>query len=300
MVSAPPLVTNIAFILATLIGLIIIVMTLIRPPKPDDSTANVGWGKRLSISLKGRGVIQLLVGAVLLVFPALVSSTMKPAVAPETKAKTVPHISDPRYDSFVFIRDFSILDLRNAQSQPLLSDLPLIGKKSNPVTLLNEMSIRKIAPSDVIAFTYSTTGTLDVRCLTQTCTVERADEPDQHGMGVMNETYELDADVRNISVGQEFTMLVEVTYWNAFNTPEKQWYATYGNAQSEPETAAMVLLFPDQRPFSEYQLLSYAHGGTAEPFNGTSTIIPGSGNRSLFWSIADAQGDRTFEVHWKW
>ena len=142
-------------------------------------------------------------------------------------------------------------------------------------------------------------GKLAARCLTQRCTIRRAVSADQHAQGKLTETWELTADVREFAVGQEFPMLVEVTYWNAFDTTEKQWYSTYSNSQKEPENVSVLLLFPENKPFRDSTRLAYPHGSkSGQPFQGNERVITGDANQSLYWEVFSAQQNEAYEVRW--
>lgn len=292
---------NTAFFLGFGAGLGVLASTLLRPPVNDSDSGKLKFGK-WEFQFNGRAIFQLLVGCILIMFPVLLSATVKSHVTvPEPQhVETVDRIPDPNYSAFIFLRDESILDLRGLAKSSLLARMPWLSQKSNPVNLLNAMRIRKTAQEDLISFTYATSGKLDIRCLTHRCTLRRAIEADQHGTGELKETWEVTANVANVPVGDEFELIVEATYWNAFDTPEKQWYATYPNRQSQPETVSTLVLFPERKPFAEYETLAYPHGSnSSQLFIGASRIVPAPDKLSLYWEIPNAEGNDTYELHWK-
>lgn len=300
MINIPPLVTNSALICACIVGIFTIIWTLLKPPAPNQEGANVKL-KGIKLRLTGRAVSQMFLGAALLVSPVLASNTVKAAVASTPTHVDVDRIPDPNYEAFVFLRDTSVLDLRGSRAQPLLSHIPWVGRKTNPATLVNSMLIRKRAATDNISFKYSTSGALDVRCLTHACVIKHANTSTQYPGTDINEAWELTADVKDVVIGEEFQMIVEVTFWNAFDTPQKQWYATYSNNQTELENVSTLLLFPEESPFKDYKLLTYVEADkTLHPFQGQARIVPGPGNQSLYWEIPKAQPNETFRVDWSY
>lgn len=292
---------NTGFLLGFFVGIVVLGVTLFKPPVNDSGSGKIKIGK-WEFQFTGRAIFQLLVGFTLIMLPVLLSATAKahPVVPATTPYQQVDSIPDPSHTGFVFIRDTSILDLRGLAKSSILVRMPWLSQKSNPVNLLNTMTIKKTADTNFISFTYGTSGKLDLRCLTYKCTFRRAIQPDQHQQGVLNETWEITADVSKVPKGSEFQLIVEATYWNAFDAPEKQWYATYPNAQSESETLATLVLFPENKPFSAYDTLAYHHGSTTgEPFVGDSHIAAAPDRLSLYWEIPNSQGNETYELHWK-
>lgn len=291
---------NVGICLGFASGIYILVWTLLRPPKDDSGTGRfkvLGW----EFELAGRAIFQIFIAGLLISFPLLMSAVAHPtSIAPAARSfQQVDTIPDPSYAAFRFVRDDSILDLRASPTTSILNQAAFFGKKSHPANLINSMLIHKVGRSDVISFTYSTSGSLDIRCLTHRCSLRRAIQKDQHAGGVMNETWEVSADVSNVSVGNDFEIVVEATYWNAFDTAEKQWYGTYPNLQGEAETVSSIVLFPTDKPFRDFSLWSYPHGSDAgQLFQGDSKIIPSNDKLSIYWEIPNAQGNRTFEIHW--
>jgi hypothetical protein len=297
----PAWAVNAGFLLGFIAGIVVLGVTLFKPPVNDSGTGTIKVGK-WEFQFSGRAVFQLFIGLLLITLPILLSATAKahPAVPTTRQYQQVDSIPEPSYSAFIFLRDTSILDLRGLAKSSLIVRMPWLSQKSNPVNLINTMTIRKTAKADFISFTYGTSGKLDVRCLTHKCTFRRAIQADKHDAGVLNETWEVTADVSKIPIGNEFELVVEATYWNAFDAPEKQWYATYPNSQHEAETVATLVLFPENKPYASYSTLAYPHGSTSgQPFIGNSRIAAAPDRLSLYWEIPESQGNDTYELHWQ-
>lgn len=297
----PTWAVNMGFILGFVAGLAVLGFTLGKPPINDSGSGKFKLGK-WEFQFNGRSIFQLFVGSLLITFPVLLSTTAKArtTVPAPHQYQQVDSIPEPTYSAFTFIRDTSILDLRGLAKSTLLARMPWMSNKTNPVNLTNAMTIRKTANADFISFTYATSGKLDVRCLTHVCTLRRALQTDEHESGTLKETWEVTANVSRVPIGGEFELIVEATYWNAFDSPEKQWYATYPNKQQDPETVSTLVLFPENKPFTEYTLLAYPHGSTTgQLFSGDSRIVPAPDKLGLYWEIPNAQGNDTYELHWK-
>lgn len=297
---APAWAINTAFVLGFLLGITTLLWTLILPPTNDSGSGRISLGK-WEFQFNGRAVFQLGIGVLLILFPVLLSAAVRPSstAPPPRSFQQVDTIPEPSYTAFTFLRDTSVLDLREHNKGSLWRLFPFVKRKSHPANLTNAMLIRKSGNADVISFTYGTSGTIDIRCLTHSCTLKRAIQPDKHAAGILDETWEVTADVKDIPVGAEFQIITEVTYWNAFDAPDKQWFATYPNAQVDAETAAVLIQFPEDRPFREYSLWGYTHrSDQAQRFAGKSAIVPGRDDLSLYWEVPNAQGTKTLEVRW--
>jgi hypothetical protein len=294
--NLPDWLTNGAFLLGWLLGIFLIVWTVIKGGGSEGEAKIKLFG--LDLHVTGRAVVQVVLGAVLIVLPLIIANVVRAQVVPpQPSVTTVDRISDPDHSAFVFLHDVSVLDLRGSTAHPLLKHIN--KTKTNPATLINTMLIRKTKAADTISFTYATSGTLSARCLTHTCELRRAVQSDQHASGDLTETWELTAKITDVAPGQEFTLITEVTYWNAFDSAAKQWFATYANSQSEPEDLSMVLLFPENKPFTRYDLYQYAHGSTQrQTATGNTRVIPGAGHLALYWEIFQAQSNDTYEAHW--
>src|SRR5262249_22907360 len=134
----PTWLTNGAFLLAWLLGIFLIVWTVIKGGGSDGHAKVKIFGADLDLS--GRAIIQLVLGASLIILPLLVANVVKAQVVPPHPVQTVDHIPDPNHQGFTFLHDISVLDLRGSQAQPLLKHLNFVTRaKTNPATLVNTM-----------------------------------------------------------------------------------------------------------------------------------------------------------------
>jgi hypothetical protein len=243
-------------------------------------------------------------GALMVASPILAAVLERDVVNPfdpPKPARIVPTIPEPNYQAFVFEEDMSYLDLRTSFAQTWYSRLPgwklLAGPRPRirPATLTNEMRVRKVAAADKLYLTYTTSGNLDLRCLTHACDTEVATQDGQL-------VGELIADVRNVPVGSDFTIITEVTYWNAFSGRRGDNYTTYTHNQgSTTEKIGAVVIFPDKKPFAAISVTSTTPGEkTARPFSGVATANPGPGNRTYYWRTESAGGIWLYTFNWAW
>lgn len=277
-------------------------------------------GRLLELKLFGhslkatRPVMQAVIGCILIASPIIGNAAASPPVMPvKTAAQVseVSHIPDADYKNVVFVRDLAHLDLRAVEYRPWyfvvpgaqrLGDLILKGKiRTNPATLTNYLWLKKRAQLDKISFKYSTRGTMDARCINLPYTLQRALVPDQHGGRTLSESWNVVVDISQVPIDNEFLIINEVTYWNAFNGPDGDSYGTYAGDQSEPEDLSLMILFPPTRPFTGYTLYGYQEDAPQPAtYRGTSTVVPSDGHSAFYWAIRQPRPKHIYEVAWQW
>lgn len=293
-----------SFGLSILVGLSLIIISQVRNSSDNGPLMELELlGNRLSAT---KMMMQAAFGIILLVTPVIfvyaLESRNAPGAQVTPQAKEVANVADipdPSYEGFVFKRDVSIIDLRASR------DVPDHQKKElySPVTLMNHMTLRKTRPEKSISFTYATSGVLvNPRCLTHPYVLKKTMKPDVHGDHTLKEVWELEINLEEVPIDQEFFLAVEATYWNAFEAPKQRNFSTYANDQSEPEELSITLLFPEKRPFKSYNLLAYPHdaedSNKAQPFQGTPRITKAKDNLSIYWMIPKAQTGYAYEIRW--
>jgi hypothetical protein len=291
------------FFILILLGIFVVVCAFIGYAKRD-SQSNIEIPV-LKIKVSGPAwLVSVVFGAVMVATPILLGSfQLPPNVTAPPSVQRVQRIAEPNYKSFVFVRDASILDLRAIDAAPWYTSLPgyaLFQKKphTNPGVLKNYMIIKKIDTASKIHITYSTSGSLDVRCPTHVAAFNVADKEMD---GKVTQTVEVVADVSSIPVGQEFEMLIEATYWNAFAGSEGDNYTTYAHNQTLAEDISIIVLFPPNKPFKSVSMLEFApdstHGTTIQ---GPAKNIPGSQNQTYYWEMSNDRPNYYYQIAWKW
>ena len=160
------------------------------------------------------------------------------------------------------------------------------------------MIVRKVDTADFIHLNYATSGKLDIRCPTHKASFRRSDRI--NGAKEI-ETWEVTADVSAFPVGQEFEIMVEATYWNAFAGSDGDDYTTYGHDQHDEENISVIILFPEEKPFKTVTMTDYA----SEASNGTQVTGStlnwwGPGNQTFYWSTVARQPDHFYKAAWSW
>jgi len=201
-------------------------------------------------------------------------------VPPPTQSEvTETHqLSPPDYGPFAFNKDIRVVDLRTRL--PVPEDK--IAERYSPVTWIRYTLVKKTRPANQLSFQFATTGVgLDPRCLTHNYSLKKAVEPDVHGERRLGENWEIQVDVSDVPLKEEFLVINEITYWNAFRGEDHDWAAI--KAEQDTAEIALLLLFPQKKPYTSYELYAYPHGSEKQKiFAGESTVFPSKNHMTLF------------------
>lgn len=290
-----------------ILGAFIVLYSLLRlTRKTAPSQILLPW---IKLELKGPAwLVAALIGVLMVATPVigaiLQRSDNVTRPLPPASVERVRSILDPSYESFRFLYDVSLLDLRASTSSPWYTSLPgwtLIDPKPRirPAILKNYMVVRKVAPTNEIHITYSTSGRLDVRCLTHQARFRKAVSTEENDN--TTETWEVIADVSSVPVGESFEIVVEATYWNAFSGPEGDDFSTYSHNQTDPEVLSAVLIFPEDKPFKDVAVTEYSsEADTGTPFQGSAKTLAGPENRTFYWSTTSTRAEFYYKLAWRW
>jgi hypothetical protein len=299
----PATVLVISLLTVMALGIYVVYIGVTNPPFGGPSEISA-FGSKLV--LKGPAwLIMIAVGALMSATPVIAAVVQQKAQTPfelSAPAQRVAQINEPEYHDFRFLRDVSYLDLRNSLAQPWYASLPgwsrLVGRhvRVRPATLFNYMLVRKVGSSSEIHVTYSTSGLLDVRCLTHGCAVKTTFDGDQN-------VVELTANVGNVPTNADFVLATEATFWNAFSRDEGEDYTTYTHNQDDTaEDISVVVIFPDQKPFHELKVLELGpRDEKLHQFSGEAQELRGPGAKTYSWATRHVgAGTWDYTVKWTW
>ncbi len=118
---------------------------------------------------------------------------------------------------------------------------------------------------------------------------------------VATKSYSLEVDVRAVPLDREFMIVIEGTYWNSFQNLFKETAGTYIDPDGEHlEELALIVLFPESKPFKEYQRLTGDEDTENMPYRGEDSFYADTGRRFIYWSIKERQVGRHYVVEWTW
>lgn len=154
----------------------------------------------------------------------------------------------PTYDEFRFTKDIRVLDLRS------WTEAKEGEQHVSAVRLHRKLGFAKHRDTEFLRFRIETTGNdLHIKCpqsdRTNHCQLyaeERTTDEDTRTHHVRD----LVLDVSNIAPSQDVELEYEVTYFEGFQTRDQWWYEV---APETPTTTALLILFPEDRPFDVVQ-----------------------------------------------
>jgi hypothetical protein len=215
-------------------------------------------------------------------------------VTPVEAATIVPTLVDPTYDGVEILKDVRIIDLRGRVPVPPEKKT---SDKISSATWVRYTLMKKLKDKDFVEFESATTGAgIDARSLTHKYELITTGQPHFHG-SVRVKPLMLKIDISSEPVGQEFLIINEMTYWNAFTGDEADWAAMY---RVQNEEIAMVVLFPHDKPVKSYEFLEYKQGVQPEPFRGRHRSYASENGLVLFWGPEDLKRNFVYQVQWRW
>ena len=155
--------------------------------------------------------------------------------------------------------------------------------------------------SDSVQFEFGTTGPhLSPRALTHNASlVKDTSGTHVHGSDTLRTTWRVQVDISQEEVGVPFLIVTEATYWNGFSGEDAEWAAI--TAQSGTEEVAIIILFPELKPYETFELRACPHGSsTCGQWFGESVVVPSQNGKAFVWKIRDPEPEYTYQVHWTW
>jgi hypothetical protein len=296
MIGVSPIILNVCFIALMAVGIYIIITVVLHPPKGGTSEFSLLGSQ---VKVKGPAwLVMLVVGALMAGSPVIAAASKQAELTPFEPAQTaarVQSVPEPNYTSFTFASDLLVLDLRTSSEQPWYARIfrgTDTHRRIRPATVTNTMKVRKVAPADYIYIKYATSGALDMRCLTHPYTVQLSDKSDEG---------QIIADVRSLAVGEETTIINEITYWNAFRGEDGEDFTTYTHNQKNiPEQIALAIIFPEDHPFSSIQMFEQPPGAKQMRLVTSGSPSPSPGNKTFYWATTTFEGEWYFTAKWRW
>ena len=252
------------------------------------------------------GAVAVVVAALIPLFSRTPPTTVTPpqnltvvipanVVPPPKNVSVVPTLKEAEGDAFRLLRDISIFDLRAWKAVPA----PLLKtQRVSPVSYINYLHIKKIRQADTFIAHYSTSGVaIDLRCITHNARIFQKEMRSHAG----NRSYSLEVDVKAVPLNHEFMIVIEGTYWNSFQNIAKESAGTYIDPDGATlEELALIVLFPESKPFKDYQRMTGEDGADDVPYRGEDSFYADIGRRFIYWSIKERQVGRHYTVEWTW
>jgi eukaryotic-like serine/threonine-protein kinase len=197
---------------------------------------------------------------------------------------------------FQILEDYREVDLRDWRRVPPGAPTHTTGYTSN-----RQLKLVKLRDAGMLWVEARTSGAdLIPRCITpnpQTAQVVALTRPVDVGRQQMLSRF-LGLDVQDLGLNEEFDVQYVVTYWNALQHPDEQWFGVVGYEKSYK--VSMLILFPEDRPYLDVRLEVAKRGETPRPFAGRKILIEAPDRHWLYWEIAEPVPDHVYQIHWSW
>ena len=180
------------------------------------------------------------------------------------------------------------------------------GKQGEPPSraVLTEIyKLRKLRESSAINFGYATTGRIvEGRSVshprarwTEITKDSLGPGEDQH----LVKKYEIQLDLDELAQNEVVKVQNVVTYANAFDGKEKEWFHTHIDIPTRSVT--IIILFPEWKPcqkvIGKYKVGENRFTEVTKPEDRPSRLEDG---RVVYWSITSAQLGTEYQVEWEW
>ncbi len=256
----------------------------------------------------GRPIAIFVLGILLLVLPLKYTVDVmthpsgthvyKRIVPVPNNVERVAEASEPSYEGFRIKKDIRVIDLRSRISVPENKKDELYS----PITWTRYTLLQKLSKDkDYVNFEFATTGPkVTPRCLTHDYIPIEVTGSHRHGDVEMTNTWQLRVDVKNIDVGKDILIVNEATYWNGFAGEKEDWASMA--VSEETDSIAMVVLFPDDKPFISHRRYSQPHDSKEIPktFRGRDVLIPSENSKVLVWKIEQPREGYAYQLDWTW
>lgn len=225
---------------------------------------------------------------------AAASTATVPAPSPSS-VRDVSNLKPAESHGIRVLRDTRLVDLRLSNFVPENTT-----EKRSAVTLTRTLIIEILEPETATLEVEFATQGVDIhpRCLTHEFQLLRSTRSMIHGQNELRVKYVLRIESDQFHQTQE-QVILEATYWNNSKPNRDEWYAAI---EKPTDMLTFVVLFPPNRPFKAYELLTGVVGSGAAylPFRGMSRQIPGASNSYLLWEVPNPNAGHAYQVRWEW
>lgn len=248
------------------------------------------------------------IGVFLVLFPIMALVYLQPRDAsPQPRASIVPvplsfietsDAAEPTLDGFRVLRDVRVIDLRARVPVPASQRLTT---KLSPTNWTRYTLLRKLSDARKhVVFEFATTGfDISLRSLTHDAIPEKVTVPHLHGNVMLKHTWRLPIDVQRVRINQDFLVINEATYWNAFAGDDKEWAAM--PVTDNTDYVAMLVIFPEDKPFKSFDLYEKPRfSKELKRFPSPWTTFNGANHQTLLWQIDKPTKGYEYQVNWTW
>ena len=191
-----------------------------------------------------------------------------------------------------------VLDMRNQ------TPISAADAHENRVVLIDHYKLRKLTTEPKVTFKYATTGRgMEGSCVSHYMTQKWIDKtPAAVRMGDdkhLKKQYEIELNVREMAKDQIIYVHNAVTYFNAFDGAEKEWFHTHVNFPTKSLT--IILLFPDAqrcKSITGFEQVGKNEAREVDPEKGVPIIV--DDGKLVYWRIPNPLFGGEYQLEWEW
>lgn len=202
--------------------------------------------------------------------------------------------------AFLSEETVKVLDMRNQKPMPSENKWTT---PTNRVVLIDHYKLKKLTAESIVKFPYATGGYgMDGACVSHprlqkwTDKTEDAIEAgeDKH----LRKQYEIELDLKQVAKGEIMHVHNAVTYINAFEGKEKDWFHTHVNVPTQSLT--IILLFPEAQRCRNIKGLEHiGKNKSVEVDKDKDPIIVDDG-KLVYWRIPNPRLGAGYKLEWEW
>lgn len=209
----------------------------------------------------------------------------------------LPELPAANFDSFKVLADERIVDMREWRPNPANDP-----KVPSFVIYQNKRDLIKVGPANELRVETRTSGGEAVmRGMQPDASKVRAfaaQKPVLVGNQAMK-VRQLVFGVSDVPPDTDFTLQYTTTYRNSVQRPDEQWFGVIGYEGSFK--TSMLMLFPPDRPFRDYQLrVAAAQGRPPEPYVGPVITFAAPDRSWVYWEIPSPKANSVYRIDWNW
>ena len=261
------------------------------------------------IKLKSsRAFLLIALGAVLAIMSPFVESYFTQSQENQSASKgsrpmgekpvaTVQDLENIDPGEFEVIKDLRIFDLRSRKQVPEKRK----EEKISQVLQTRYTLLKKTKETDVIRYRFATTGAdVEARSLTHEYQASQLLDLEQQTVNRvrnLKKILELAIDVSTVPVGEQFLIINEANYWNAFQGEEAEWAGAI--TQYKTHELGLLLLFSKEKAYTHFaKFATPGDSKNKKRFKGIDREY--ASQQSLYWVIKNPKPKVAYEIEWRW
>lgn len=284
-------------------------------------TSNAVWNRRRAKAVQKKivtGLVSVMLIGTLFTAYKYQTLNLNPSIVPMPdvgKYEQIDKLLPPSYKRFNVLRDIRVFDFRSRKKLPFWQG-KLDGRYS-PVTLIRYTLANKLdSNAHTLTFNLATSGYLSPRSLTHDYKLLFCPNCTLHSGKKTREAWHVNTNVEREAVGENFLVVTEATFWNAFQGDEDnhEW-ASIDVVEKNTAMIGVALIFSSDATYKQLKVYKHnkeqnkkellilpTNGEMTKDENGTTIykLFLDDKSRTIFWFINNPDIDFRYDVEWTW